>query len=199
MVYIKRQFLVKCVANALLIFFTSADYMKGWGSIWWADFWLGLWYFLGFNSALGENTSLFSLITRGFKLCSKMQTAMCFKPNGGIGQLAVSQQSQATLVPWWVGTQPLYGESFGQLKSVAGNCGENQVVAAPRQMNHVMDQRTGQGPAISDEECGDTAKFSIFQGKTSYGSHFLVISSISCFWSSSDGIHDTTIFRIMSS
>jgi len=97
-----------------------------------------------------------------------MQTAMCFKPNGGIGQLAVSQQSQATLVPWWVGTQPLYGESFGQLKSVAGNCGENQVVAAPRQMNHVMDQRTGQGPAISDEECGDTAKFSIFQGKTSY-------------------------------
>lgn len=92
-----------------------------------------------------------------------MQTAMCFKTNGGIGQLAVPQQS---LVPWWAGTQQIYGESYGQLKSLAGNSPdvEDRAVAAPRQMHDAMGQRPAQGPAVSDKEAVDTAKFSIVQG-----------------------------------
>lgn len=86
-----------------------------------------------------------------------MQTAMCFKPNGGIGH----QQSPATLIPWWVGTQSLYGESLNQIKSLPGDFpnGENQAIAA------AVELRSGQGPAVSDKEDGDSAKFSITQGE----------------------------------
>lgn len=82
-------------------------------------------------------------------LASKMQTGMCFKPSGGFGQLGVPQNSQATLAPWWAGTPPLSGESFGQLKSLAG--------------------RPVREPAISDKENGDMAKFSIIQDNKDSG------------------------------
>lgn len=94
-----------------------------------------------------------------------MQTVMC--TNGGIGQLAAHRQPQAAFVPWWAGSQPVYGESFGQLKSLAQNCPnvEDQEAAASRQMHHAVDQGPGQGPAISDKVGGDTTRFSIIQGK----------------------------------
>lgn len=88
-----------------------------------------------------------------------MQTAaMCFKPSGGIGH----QQSPATLMPWWVGTQPLYRESLNPLKSLAGSFpdgGENQAIAAA-----AAELRSGQVQPLSNKEDSDSAKFSIIQG-----------------------------------
>lgn len=94
--------------------------------------------------------------------------AMCFKSNGGIGQICVPQQPQAAaLVPWWVGSQPFYAEPFGQLKPLTGNYpngGDALSPSAPRQMYLSADQRAGQGPAaVAEKEGGEPAKFSIIQ------------------------------------
>lgn len=79
-----------------------------------------------------------------------MQAAMCFKTNGG---------SQATLVPWWVGSQPFYGESFGQLKALTGNHhnGGDPLPIAPQGMYlEVL-------AASAGKEGGDTANLSTIQ------------------------------------
>ncbi|URE11137.1 Nuclear transcription factor Y subunit [Musa troglodytarum] len=46
-----------------------------------------------------------------------MQTAAFSEIHGGVGHFSVSHLPQATLLPWSVGSQPLHGEPFGQLKS----------------------------------------------------------------------------------
>ncbi|XP_020276478.1 nuclear transcription factor Y subunit A-7-like [Asparagus officinalis] len=76
-----------------------------------------------------------------------MQTAICFKPTGGIGQFSVPQQSPATLAPWWIGNRSFYGESCGQSKLFTG----------------AIDTRSGQEQNILEKEGGDTARFSIIQ------------------------------------
>ncbi|PKA56985.1 Nuclear transcription factor Y subunit A-10 [Apostasia shenzhenica] len=45
-----------------------------------------------------------------------MQSMVCFKNNGGSSQISLAQPSLTPLVPWWVGSQPLYGESLSQFK-----------------------------------------------------------------------------------
>ncbi|RRT75595.1 hypothetical protein B296_00007951, partial [Ensete ventricosum] len=46
-----------------------------------------------------------------------MQTAAFYENHGGVAHFSVSHLPQATLLPWWVGSQPVHGEPFGQLKS----------------------------------------------------------------------------------
>ncbi|XP_026666356.1 nuclear transcription factor Y subunit A-10-like isoform X2 [Phoenix dactylifera] len=87
-----------------------------------------------------------------------MQAAIAFKNNGGLGQISVTQPSQATLVPWWLGSQPLYGEPFGHLKSFTEEHpnGEGPLPAAPRQMHHAVDPRPG--PGLADKGGNGTTK-----------------------------------------
>nr|XP_019702081.1 nuclear transcription factor Y subunit A-10 isoform X3 [Elaeis guineensis] len=99
-----------------------------------------------------------------------MQAAIAFKNNGGLGQISVPQAPQATLVPWWLGSQPLYEEPFGQSKSFTENHpnGEDQLPAAPRQMHHAVDPRPGPGPGPGpgpDKGGNSTTKSSVIPGK----------------------------------
>lgn len=91
-----------------------------------------------------------------------MQAAMCFKPSGG---------TQATFVPWWVGSQPFYGESFVQLKALTGDYhnGADPLPTASQRMYLAAEQTPGQVPANAEKEGGDTANFSILQDNTESG------------------------------
>ncbi|XP_073107896.1 nuclear transcription factor Y subunit A-10 isoform X2 [Elaeis guineensis] len=91
-----------------------------------------------------------------------MQTAIAFKNHGGLGENYVSQPSQATLMPWWIGSQPLYGEPFGQLKSFTEEHphGEGHLPAAPRQMHHAVNP--GPGPAVPEKGGDGMTKFLLF-------------------------------------
>lgn len=103
-----------------------------------------------------------------------MQAAVSFKNNGGLGQISVTQPSHASLVPWWLGSQPLDGEPFGQLKSFTENHpnGEGQLPAAPRQMHHAVDPRLGPGPgpAVPDKGGNGRTKSSVIPGDISFTS-----------------------------
>ncbi|WOL08936.1 nuclear transcription factor Y subunit A-7 [Canna indica] len=81
-----------------------------------------------------------------------MQTTVCFSNHGGVAQFSDSQPPQAAPVPWWVGSQPLLGEHFGQLKSLTeGHCsGEDQLPAASRQLGHGVAPKAGLGSAATE-------------------------------------------------
>lgn len=95
-----------------------------------------------------------------------MQTSMFFE-NHGVGRLLVSQiPPQTTLVPWLVGSQPLYGEPVGQMKPITGGHinAEEQLPAVSRQVNHVIDpsKERGSGFKIPEKGGNGTVGFSIF-------------------------------------
>ncbi|XP_072952479.1 nuclear transcription factor Y subunit A-10-like [Typha angustifolia] len=92
---------------------------------------------------------------------------MSFKINGGIGQ-----PSYGTPIPWWIGSQALYGETFGQMHPLTGenSNGEDQFPVALRQMHHVLDTRQGPWSATPEKGSGSSAvKFSIFPGNLDPG------------------------------
>ncbi|XP_020096706.1 nuclear transcription factor Y subunit A-7-like isoform X2 [Ananas comosus] len=43
---------------------------------------------------------------------------MSFKVHEGVGQVSFNLQNNGNPIPWWIGTQPLHGASFGQFKSL---------------------------------------------------------------------------------
>ncbi|RWW19552.1 hypothetical protein GW17_00016383 [Ensete ventricosum] len=96
-----------------------------------------------------------------------MQTSMFFK-NHGVGRLLVSQTPQTTLVPWLVGSQPIYGEPLSRMKPITGDHinVEEQLPAVSRQVNHVIDSREerGAGFEIPEKSGNGTVSFSIFPG-----------------------------------
>lgn len=104
-----------------------------------------------------------------------MHTAIAFKNHGGLGQNSASQPSQATLMSWWVGSQRLYGEPFGQPKSFTEDHpnGEGQLPAASRQMHHAVDPRPvpGPGPTVADKGGDGMTKFLLFPGNISFTSN----------------------------
>ncbi|XP_039140748.1 nuclear transcription factor Y subunit A-10-like isoform X1 [Dioscorea cayenensis subsp. rotundata] len=93
-----------------------------------------------------------------------MQSTMSLKKNGGVGQICVLQQPQAPVMPWWVGSPAVYGESFGQLKpfSVDQSNGVSPVPVTIGQMHHSADQRLGPEPAIQEKGSNGITKFTIF-------------------------------------
>ncbi|XP_008787767.2 nuclear transcription factor Y subunit A-10-like [Phoenix dactylifera] len=117
-----------------------------------------------------------------------MQTAVAFKNHGGLCQNSVTQPSQATLMPWWIGSQPCYGEPFGQLKPFTEDHpnGEGQLPAAPRQMHHAVDPRPVLGPAVPDKGGDGMTKFLILPDLKDSGKeqkaqqHSAIISLQSC-------------------
>ncbi|CAL9157424.1 unnamed protein product [Musa hybrid cultivar] len=94
-----------------------------------------------------------------------MQTSMFFE-NHGVGRLLVSQTPQTTLVPWLVGSQPIYGEPRSQMKPITGDhiSVEEQLPAVSRQANHVIDlsKERGSGFKIPEKGGNGTVSFSIF-------------------------------------
>ncbi|KAJ0982630.1 hypothetical protein J5N97_010885 [Dioscorea zingiberensis] len=96
-----------------------------------------------------------------------MQSTMCFKNNGGVGQICTVQQPQAPLMPWWVGSQPAFGDPFGQLKSSAvdQSNGVSLLHVATGQMHHSADPRLGSEPAIQEKGSNGITKFTIFPDK----------------------------------
>lgn len=96
-----------------------------------------------------------------------MQTSMFFE-NHGVGRLLVSQTPQTALVPWFVGSQPIYGEPLSQMKPITGDhiSVEEQLPAVSRQVNHVIDlsKERGSGFKIPEKGGNGTVSFSIFPG-----------------------------------
>ncbi|WOK99493.1 hypothetical protein Cni_G08205 [Canna indica] len=94
--------------------------------------------------------------------------APTFLKNHGVDQFLVPQTPHTNLVPWLVGSQPLYGEPFGQLKPLIRDRvdGEDQLPAMSRQMDHVRDPTQGplSGFDIPEKEDNSIPKFSIFPG-----------------------------------
>ncbi|XP_072956384.1 nuclear transcription factor Y subunit A-10-like [Typha angustifolia] len=96
-----------------------------------------------------------------------MQKTMSFKSHGGIGHVStVSQTSYGAPMPWWIGSQPLCVENFGQLKPLPGanTNGEGQFPAASSQMRHV-NRQTVPGMAVEEKGTTGTVKFSILPGQ----------------------------------
>ncbi|URE06890.1 Nuclear transcription factor Y subunit [Musa troglodytarum] len=93
-----------------------------------------------------------------------MQTSGFFR-NHGVGQMVMSQTPQATLVPWLVGSQLIYGDPLSQVKPLSRDRidGDDQITAVSRQMNRVIDprQRPGSGSEIPAKGTNGTVKFSI--------------------------------------
>lgn len=100
-----------------------------------------------------------------------MQSMMCFKNSSGVGQISLGQPAQATWTPWWIGSQPLYGEPFSQFKNLSGELtnGDGSLTGASGQVHHAIDQRlcSGQHREQKGNGCGDSAKFLIIPEKDS--------------------------------
>lgn len=102
---------------------------------------------------------------------------MTFKsPGGGFGQVPVTQPSNGTPLPWWIGggSHALYGDSLSQFKSLNlenSNNREDQVSIVSKQMNQAMGPMPTQGSAVVEKEVNGTVMFSIFPGNisSSYG------------------------------
>lgn len=98
-----------------------------------------------------------------------MQTSGFFR-NHGVGQMVISQTPQATLVPWLVGSQLIYGDPLSQLKPLSRDHidGDDQITAVSRQMNHVIDprRRPGSGSEIPEKGTNGAVKFSIVPGNS---------------------------------
>lgn len=109
-----------------------------------------------------------------------MQTAaaVSFKSHGPVRQIPAAQ---ATMVPWWVGSQSLHGEPFGQWKPLNDNQpGSIDLASAGLiQVHHAGEQRSGSavhhvgeqrsGSAVAKNVGGNTMKFSIFQDHNDSG------------------------------
>ncbi|CAL9175253.1 nuclear transcription factor Y subunit A-10-like isoform X1 [Musa acuminata AAA Group] len=93
-----------------------------------------------------------------------MQTSGFFGIHG-VGQMVISETPQATLVPWLVGSQLIYGDPLSQLKPLSRDHtdGDDQITAVSRQMNHVIDtrRRPSSGSEIPEKGTNGTVKFSI--------------------------------------
>ncbi|KAJ8506634.1 hypothetical protein OPV22_007520 [Ensete ventricosum] len=93
-----------------------------------------------------------------------MQTSGFFRDHG-VGQIVISQTPQATLVPWSVGSQLIYGDPLSQLKPLSRDHidRDDQITAVSRQMNHVIDPRQlpGSWSEIPEKGANGTVKFSI--------------------------------------
>ncbi|PIA54290.1 hypothetical protein AQUCO_00900676v1 [Aquilegia coerulea] len=89
-----------------------------------------------------------------------MQTE-CFKEHGGIFQNPIIQPLPLPSLPWWsgLGSQAVYGDSFGQLKAISGDylTGGNQAAIVPRQGTRGTDQ-------ASDKDNHNASQFSILPG-----------------------------------
>ncbi|KAL0910971.1 hypothetical protein M5K25_019070 [Dendrobium thyrsiflorum] len=98
-----------------------------------------------------------------------MQNMVCFKNSSSVSQISLGQPAQTSLAPWWIGSQPLYGEPFSQFKNLSGELtkGDTSLTSASRQVHHAVDQRLGSGQQIEEKGngCGDSAKFLIIPGK----------------------------------
>nr|CAD1819712.1 unnamed protein product [Ananas comosus var. bracteatus] len=74
---------------------------------------------------------------------------MSFKVHEGVGQVSFNLQNNGNPIPWWIGTQPLHGASFGQFKSL------NE--------KNTMGEEGYLGPAIPVKVTGDATEFSLSQ------------------------------------
>ncbi|KAF8397990.1 hypothetical protein HHK36_016916 [Tetracentron sinense] len=87
-----------------------------------------------------------------------MQT-VSFKENEGIEHNRIAQLSPVSSMPWWsaFGSQPVYEESFGKMKSLSVDqpSGGDPLIATPRQEQSGTDQGL---------EKNNTAQFTIFTG-----------------------------------
>ncbi|KAL5223568.1 hypothetical protein ABZP36_010207 [Zizania latifolia] len=94
---------------------------------------------------------------------------MSFKSHDGFEQVAaVSQASNGASLPWWAGSQPLYGESMGQGKpamSPEGACRDDHFQVVPR-------AQTPSDPPVPQTNRGipEILKFSMAPGKGEKGS-----------------------------
>ncbi|KAH0454646.1 hypothetical protein IEQ34_016570 [Dendrobium chrysotoxum] len=97
-----------------------------------------------------------------------MQNMVCFKNSSSVSQTSLGQPAQTSLAPWWIGSQPLYGEPFSQFKNLSGEHtkGDTSLTCASGQVHHAVDQRLGSGQQIEEKGngCGDSAKFLIIPG-----------------------------------
>ncbi|XP_020093143.1 nuclear transcription factor Y subunit A-10-like [Ananas comosus] len=104
-----------------------------------------------------------------------MQATMTFKsPGGGVGQVSVTQPSNGTPLPWWIGggSHALYGDSLSQFKSLNlenSNNREDQVSIVSKQMNQAMGPMLTQGSPVVEKEVNGTVMFSIFPGQSDSG------------------------------
>lgn len=94
-----------------------------------------------------------------------MQNMLCFKNGNGVGQISLGQPVQATMAPWWIGSQPLYGEPISQFKNLSGEQtnGDGSLTGASGQVHHAVDRRMG-NIEEKGNGCGDSAKFLIIPG-----------------------------------
>ncbi|XP_042387635.1 nuclear transcription factor Y subunit A-10-like [Zingiber officinale] len=92
-----------------------------------------------------------------------MQTPIFFG-NHGVRQAKGSQTAHANLVPLSIGSQTLYGESFGQLKPPSWDHANvvDQPPAVSRELNHVLDPR--QWLENPDNGWNGIPKLTIFPG-----------------------------------
>ncbi|KAF5194787.1 Nuclear transcription factor y subunit a-10 [Thalictrum thalictroides] len=89
-----------------------------------------------------------------------MQT-VCFKEHGGFFQNPIIQPLPLPSLTWWsgLGSQAVYGDSFGQLKAISGDylTGGNQAAVIPRHETQGTDQ-------VPDKENHIVSQFTIFPG-----------------------------------
>ncbi|PKA45785.1 Nuclear transcription factor Y subunit A-10 [Apostasia shenzhenica] len=101
-----------------------------------------------------------------------MQNMVFVDNNGRNGQISLVQPTQPSLVPWWLGCQPLYGESCNQFKALSGD----PLKAASGQVNHVVDGRM-RGIQEKGEGGCDSSKFPEILGKVQNSQqHFITLS-----------------------
>lgn len=97
-----------------------------------------------------------------------MQNMMCFKNNSGIGQISLAQPTSA---PWWIGSQPLYGESFSNFHNLNGvqNNGDASLTEAAGQVHAAVDHMTRSCQPMQDKinGDGDSSKFPMIPDKDS--------------------------------
>ncbi|WOL15315.1 hypothetical protein Cni_G24096 [Canna indica] len=99
-----------------------------------------------------------------------MQTAT-FSKNHGACQFSVPQPPQATLFSWWVGSQPLYEETFSQLRSVTQDKSieGDELRVASRPARHAVDTRLGTWLSVQEKESNCVPGFSIFPDSKDLG------------------------------
>ncbi|KAK8943240.1 Nuclear transcription factor Y subunit A-10 [Platanthera zijinensis] len=97
-----------------------------------------------------------------------MQNMMCFKNNSGI---SLAQPAQASSAPWWIGSQPLYGESFSHFQNLSGvqNNGDASLTDASGHVHAAVDHMTPSWPTMQEKTNGggDSPKFLMIPDKDS--------------------------------
>ncbi|XP_020575373.1 nuclear transcription factor Y subunit A-7-like isoform X2 [Phalaenopsis equestris] len=83
-----------------------------------------------------------------------MQNIMCFKNSSDVSQISLGQPTQAKLAPWWIGSQPLYGEPFSKFKNLSGEhtSVDGSLTGASGQVHHAVDRKMGSCQPIEEKD-----------------------------------------------